>query len=113
MCGACRKNTKELEQLPVTVKKVLITSVGSDDINQQVYCAVNPKEAIDSLIKSSTIISDGRSRAGCNVKDLEHIKTWMTNNNLPMATPLTIVASTGKLYRGANNRAVWSQRLGL
>lgn len=113
MCGACRNNTKELAELPVTVKKILIPSVGSDEINQQVYCSMNPKEAIDSLIQSSTIISDGRSRANCDVNDLESIKSWMKANNLPMATPLIIEASTGILYRGANSRTVWSQRLGL
>jgi len=113
MCGACRSNSKELAKLRVTVKKVLIPSVGSDEINQAVYCSNDPKSAIDSLMKSNSIISSSQPRTDCDVQDLVKIKQWMSNQNIPMATPQIILASTGELFRGANRHSVWKERFGL
>ncbi|HAS6231028.1 TPA: DsbC family protein [Vibrio vulnificus] len=113
MCGHCRNNHRNLDAINVTIKKLLVVSVGSADINKQVYCAVDPKAAIDSLMSRNAIVSDGRSRANCDVSDLDKIKDWMNANGIPGLTPQTILADKQQLWRGEAPSSVWNQRLGL
>ncbi|WP_158147762.1 disulfide isomerase DsbC N-terminal domain-containing protein [Vibrio fluvialis] len=113
MCGYCRKNQQELEKLPVTIKKLLVVSVGSADINKQVYCSIDPVSAIKSLTSTNSLVSDGRSRADCDVTDLDKIKDWMNDNGIPGSTPQSIILDKEQLWRGAADSSVWKQRLGL
>lgn len=113
MCGHCRNNHRNLEAVNVTIKKLLVVSLGSADINKQVYCAVDPKAAIDSLMNRNAIVTDGRSRADCDVRDLDKIKDWMNDNGIPGLTPQTILADKQELWRGEAPSSVWKQRVGL
>lgn len=113
MCGYCRKNHAELEKLNVTLKKILVVSVGSMDINKQVYCSVDPVKTMDSLMKTNAIITDGNSRANCDVKDLDKIKDWMNNNGIAGFTPQTILYDKEQLWHGAATAQQWKTRLGL
>jgi len=113
MCGYCRKNHAELEKLNVTIKKLLIVTQGSQEINQQVYCSVNPSKTIDSLMTSNAIITDGTSRANCDVRDLAKIRDWMDSNGIGPFTPQSILYEKEQLWRGAASAQDWKTRLGL
>lgn len=113
MCGHCRTNHSNLQKLNVTIKKLLVVSQGSNEINGQVYCAIDPKAAIDSLITKNALITNGQSRANCDVGDLNTIKEWMVKYDLPGFTPQTILADSNELWYGSASTSVWKQRLGL
>ncbi|MBV7300270.1 disulfide isomerase DsbC N-terminal domain-containing protein [Enterovibrio paralichthyis] len=108
MCGACRKNDEGLEKTQLTIKRLLLVTAGSQEINEQVYCSTDPAAAIKSLLSSNTIVTDGTSRANCNVNDLASIKQWLRNNGVPLSTPHTIIAKTGQIVSGAQSVQRWA-----
>ncbi|WP_172455800.1 disulfide isomerase DsbC N-terminal domain-containing protein [Vibrio mediterranei] len=113
MCSACRYNHHQLSELDVTIKRLLVVTQGSDEINQQVYCSTNPSAVIDSLITKNSITTDGTSKANCNPADLQKIKSWAIANQIPMVTPQVFLPDSNKLYIGGEKASVWKQRLGL
>ena len=113
MCGYCRKNHDELMKLNVTIKKLLVVTQGSDDINTAIYCAADPKAAIDGLMTSNTITTDKRHQSTCNPDDLQQIKQWWQGQNLPRVTPQLIDPAKGLVHIGYYNSNAWKTLLGV